>query len=281
MTIQHKRIIDTGRAPSPAQLSEGEICINLPDRTIYSKDDSGNVIEIGAGGGGGGLPVGGTTGQHLSKVSNTDGDAEWTDVPQELPDGGTIGQTLVKSSSTDGDVEWSDAPNDLPVGGGTGQVLAKVDNTDYNVAWVNQPGGGSSMPDFIVKSAVFTADKENGYLCSVGGGGFTVTLPTASDSDWLVIGDFDGNCSILNPIVITSSQNIHSSSDDLIITSSNAMVWLQYINANDSDGNVVGWKIVDGIGEGFGGPSGGATGSFISADGKTITVTNGLITNIV
>ncbi|HXB10668.1 MAG TPA: hypothetical protein VNZ45_01675 [Bacteroidia bacterium] len=59
------------------------------------------------------LPVGGTTGQVLTKTSDTvDGAADWQDLPppppNELPNAGTVGQVLSKASDLDGEVEWRD-----------------------------------------------------------------------------------------------------------------------------------------------------------------------------
>ncbi len=65
-------------------------------------------------GSGGGVPDGGTTGQHLSKASNADGDVIWETPPAPggggIPPGGTTGQHLAKQSSTDGDVIWETPP---------------------------------------------------------------------------------------------------------------------------------------------------------------------------
>jgi len=89
-------------------------------------------------------------------------------------------------------------------------VLAKIDGTDYNTEWVDQTGGGvtdhggltglgdddhtqyaladgtrglfqRAQPDqFAVTSSDFTVDGvEPGYVLYVGGGGDTLTLPSA------------------------------------------------------------------------------------------------------
>lgn len=42
-----------GKAPTSSQLEIGEIAINLYDAKIYTKNASGNIIELGGGGGGG------------------------------------------------------------------------------------------------------------------------------------------------------------------------------------------------------------------------------------
>lgn len=47
--IKHKRSSVPGRVPDSANISVGEIAINLNDRLIYSKRDDGNVVIVGYG----------------------------------------------------------------------------------------------------------------------------------------------------------------------------------------------------------------------------------------
>jgi len=70
---------------------------------------SGVKGDPGSGGGGSGLPDGGTDGQVLTKASSTDGDADWEDPATSVPDGGAKDQVLAKKSATDGDTQWVDA----------------------------------------------------------------------------------------------------------------------------------------------------------------------------
>ncbi|MDR2395852.1 MAG: hypothetical protein LBD57_04565, partial [Endomicrobium sp.] len=89
------------------------------------------------------LPSGGTTGQVLAKVSNTNRDFTWvspTAGTGGLPNGGSSGQILTKASSVDGDAEWVDVPDEeLPSGGNAGQLLGKASATDKDVTWVDPP----------------------------------------------------------------------------------------------------------------------------------------------
>lgn len=57
------------------------------------------------------VPVGGTAGQVLTKVSGNDGDVDWENASagSGIPAGGTTGQILTKASDTDGDADWEDA----------------------------------------------------------------------------------------------------------------------------------------------------------------------------
>lgn len=89
--------------------------------------------------------TGGTTGQILTKKSNTDLDFEWADnTGSGVPSGGTTGQVLRKRSSTDQDVEWSNIP-EVPSGGATGQVLTKHSNQDGDFEWQTPEGSGDML----------------------------------------------------------------------------------------------------------------------------------------
>ncbi|MNC14892.1 hypothetical protein D3C75_626840 [compost metagenome] len=47
--VQHLRTSVAGRLPSPASLEVGEIAINMADNIMYTKNDAGQVIRVGAG----------------------------------------------------------------------------------------------------------------------------------------------------------------------------------------------------------------------------------------
>ena len=58
-----------------------------------------------------------------------------------VPKGGTTGQVLTKASNSDNHLQWSNIPTSsgsLPSGGTTNQYLRKINNTDYNVEWANR-----------------------------------------------------------------------------------------------------------------------------------------------
>ena len=50
--IQFKRSKTAGTRPAASVLAEGELAINLKDRTIFTKDDSGNIIDLSISAGG-------------------------------------------------------------------------------------------------------------------------------------------------------------------------------------------------------------------------------------
>ena len=51
LTIQHKRSSTPGNQPNAANLSVGELAINLADRYLFTKDSGGNVVQLGIQGG--------------------------------------------------------------------------------------------------------------------------------------------------------------------------------------------------------------------------------------
>jgi hypothetical protein len=67
----------------------------------------------------------------------TGGDAE-----NGIASGGTTGQILAKVDDTNYNTEWV---NYIPTGGTTGQVLSKVDDTNYNTQWTTTQG----LPSFL------------------------------------------------------------------------------------------------------------------------------------
>jgi len=46
-TIQHKRSATPGKVPTSGQLSAGELAVNSADGKLFTKQDSGTVVEIG------------------------------------------------------------------------------------------------------------------------------------------------------------------------------------------------------------------------------------------
>lgn len=45
-----RRTITPGKVPAPSEVLEAEICINLTDRKMYTKDQNGDVFKLGGGG---------------------------------------------------------------------------------------------------------------------------------------------------------------------------------------------------------------------------------------
>lgn len=63
-TIRHKRNSTPGATPGAGTLVTGELAINTADGKLFTKKENGTVVEIGAGGGSGGITsVVGTSGE--------------------------------------------------------------------------------------------------------------------------------------------------------------------------------------------------------------------------
>ena len=60
MAFQHIRIKNSnvaGRVPTSGQIDVAELCVNLQDHRLFSKDADGNIFELGSSGD---IPNGGT-----------------------------------------------------------------------------------------------------------------------------------------------------------------------------------------------------------------------------
>lgn len=99
------------------------------------------------------VPVGGTTGQMLTKSGTANGATAWSNVPNGVPDGGAIGQFLMKSGAQNGQTGWSNAPIGIPSGGAVGQTLIKTGTADGAATWQPMPSG---IPDGGVAGQVLT-----------------------------------------------------------------------------------------------------------------------------
>lgn len=140
--------------------------------------------------GGGSLPVGGSTGEVLTKLSNADGDADWEagggsqTVYVQDADPGAVGEGKVWVG-TSGDpplIYLRDSDNAawyqvVQSGGSTGEVLSKAADTDYAFAWVSA-GGAATLGDVLN-----SGNDAGGQNIDNGGdftmGGATITGPLA------------------------------------------------------------------------------------------------------
>lgn len=117
-----------------------------------------------------GLPTGGTTGQHLAKVSGTDGDTTWVDAIEEAP---VDGQDYVRR-----DADWV-----VSTGGGGG-------------------GGASSFTDLTDTPTDYTGSANRSVKVNSGGTGLEFSALTKSD---VGLGQVD-NTSDANKPVSTATQ---------------------------------------------------------------------------
>lgn len=85
---------------------------------------------------------------------------------QGVPAGGTTGQMLTKSSNSDYATGWENAPKGIPAGGSSGQILSKSSASDYDVDWVNapSPGANSAYIAPTLTSLTLTDGMSKGFL---------------------------------------------------------------------------------------------------------------------
>jgi len=119
---------------------------------------AGNISSGGGdsgSGSGGSLPTGGTTGQYLAKISDTDGDANWQDLPEST--------TLPALTSN------------------SGKVLA-VNSTEDNVEWITPASGGGTSGSAARQFTVTEHSDESGSNWSTKGNVFSPVINIIVDA---------------------------------------------------------------------------------------------------
>ena len=118
------------------------ILFHAGDRVKIASDSGTYVVEyiVGNPGANAPIPKGGTSGQVLSKKSNSDGDVVWKNISSgsttgKLPSGGTTGHYLKKKSNSDYDAEWSTPPSSG--GSSSGSTDRLVGSGSSNSATLN------------------------------------------------------------------------------------------------------------------------------------------------
>ncbi|MCK5016761.1 MAG: hypothetical protein KAS32_06775, partial [Candidatus Peribacteraceae bacterium] len=136
--------------------------------------------------------------------------------------------------SVSGTIDEIDVDNSDPIN----PIVSISPNLDIS-------GNGTPPPQIVSDDFLIEAGGTINYMCDVSLSAITATFPdNPSIGDMVYIGDYEGSCSDSHSIYMTSvSEKIYTSNDDFRITASNSCLVWQYIDV------LVGWKIVDGIGE--------------------------------
>ena len=120
------------------------------------------------------LPVGGGTGQVLTKTSTVNFEVAWSSATT-IPVGGNINAVLTKRSATDYDVSWVVPPalTGIPAGGAADATLTKLSGTNYDVDWIVR---GKS---FAITGTTHTLilGEYYGWLRCTNSSGCTITIP--------------------------------------------------------------------------------------------------------
>lgn len=151
----------------------------------------------------GGIPAGGTTGQHLAKNSNTDGDVLWS-TPNYLPlTGGTVGGNLTVTGAT---LLQGTVTTQAASGGNAFQWFTVVSTRSWlmgtdnagNFVWNDQTAASTRM--FITPAGVLNV----GFGMTVGGtasfsGSMTLSGPSFSTVSGFVQSQADFGLRIVTP----------------------------------------------------------------------------------
>jgi hypothetical protein len=154
----------------------------------------------------------------------------------------------------------------LPDADGTGGQVLSTDGSG-TLSWVALAGGLA----YVVKTANYTTQNNEGVLADTSGGAFTVTLPaTPSTGDQVVVADPTGDWGTNNLTVARNGETIAGVAQDLVCDISGASVQLVY------DGTT--WAVYAQVG-GNGGTAVTLNGTQTLTN-KTINGSNNTITNV-
>jgi len=173
-TIRIKNTNVAGKVPNPVDIDVAELCVNLKDHTLFSKDVDGNIFELV----GGGIGVGPTP----PIIDNEIGDLWWD------------GDVLLVWNGTD----WEQVAPVTSVNGETGDVVLALDDlSDVTTT------GASEGDILILQSGTWvpaspsslTADVDLGYTPAPTGG---IVTNTAGDDSNLPLVD-NTNAGLMSP----------------------------------------------------------------------------------
>lgn len=172
--IQFKRSKVAGVNPTAAQLAEGELAINLKDRTLFTKDDLGNIISLGFAKGG---QVDGNV--TINGLLRLNGDYVQTGgMTVNGPIGSTDGVTAKVFRSTQGSF-YTRASNDTA---NAHLWFENVDGTERGVIYARPQTTTDGEIRIRVRQGTGSTINSEFYFRSINGGEFQANRILASDS---------------------------------------------------------------------------------------------------
>ena len=172
--IQFKRSKVAGVNPTAAQLAEGELAINLKDRTLFTKDDLGNIISLGFAKGG---QVDGNV--TINGLLRLNGDYVQTGgMTVNGPIGSTDGVTAKVFRSTQGSF-YTKASNDTA---NAHLWFENADGTERGVIYARPQTTTDGEIRLRVRQGTGSTINSEFYFRSINGGEFQANRILASDS---------------------------------------------------------------------------------------------------
>lgn len=172
--IQFKRSKVAGVNPTAAQLAEGELAINLKDRTLFTKDDLGNIISLGFAKGG---QVDGNV--TINGLLRLNGDYVQTGgMTVNGPIGSTDGVTAKVFRSTQGSF-YTRASNDTA---NAHLWFENADGTERGVIYARPQTTTDGEIRLRVRQGTGSTTNSEFYFRSINGGEFQANRILASDS---------------------------------------------------------------------------------------------------
>lgn len=172
--IQFKRSKVAGVNPTAAQLAEGELAINLKDRTLFTKDDLGNIISLGFAKGG---QVDGNV--TINGLLRLNGDYVQTGgMTVNGPIGSTDGVTAKVFRSTQGSF-YTRASNDTA---NAHLWFENADGTERGVIYARPQTTTDGEIRLRVRQGTGSTINSEFYFRSINGGEFQANRILASDS---------------------------------------------------------------------------------------------------
>jgi hypothetical protein len=157
------------------------------------------------------LPVGGTTGQALTKVNSTDFNTQWTTLPSGIPTGGSSGKFVAWLSSGVG--QWANLPSIDLTSGVTG------------VLPIANGGTGTATPGIVAGSNITVTGTWPNQTVASTGGGFSPVISSPATDDIIA---YDGaNWVNVAPSVGGLAYATSSSSRTLALTDAQTFILVQ------------------------------------------------------
>lgn len=216
--IQFKRSKVAGQRPPASSLDEGELALNLKDRTIFTKDDAGAIIDLG-------FAKGGLVEGNITQIGNIDQTGNTT-----------VSGVLKSGSLTTGDITATTLTATGEIKGLKGSFtnIAIGDNFDKQI--LVSAGNNSKSIRFSTLGQTSGATKTSTLLMAIGAA--PIVSYSANDDTSGVITKFSGTVEIpiLNVLNTISHDSKSYINDSIVNYDSSSLVSWIYPGTGDANG---------------------------------------------